>query len=121
MTELAAQPRIAPVPRGWHTVCRYEDLLPERGVAALVGDTQIAVFRMFDDTLYAVDNRDPFTGAYVLSRGIVGSRGEIPTLASPLLKQVFDLRTGACLDDDTVAVLSYAARTVEGRVEVWCT
>jgi nitrite reductase (NADH) small subunit len=121
MTEPAAQPGIPPVPGGWHAVCRYADLLPERGVAALVGGTQIAVFRLFDGTLYAIGNRDPFTGAHVLSRGIVGSRGEIPTLASPLLKQVFDLRTGACLDDGTVAVPSYAARAAAGRVEIWCT
>ena len=53
--------------------------------------------------VHAIGNQDPFTGAFVLSRGIVGGRGEIPTVASPLHKQVFDLRTGACLDDDSVA------------------
>jgi nitrite reductase (NADH) small subunit len=33
-----------------------------------------------------------------MSRGIVGSRGDAPTVASPMHKQVFDLRTGICLD-----------------------
>ena len=102
----------------WSAVCRYDDLQPERGVAALLGDTQIALFRMFDGSLYAIGNQDPFTGACVLSRGIVGTRGEIPTVASPLHKQVFDLRTGACLDDATAAVPIFAVRERGGLVEV---
>jgi nitrite reductase (NADH) small subunit len=48
----------------------------------------------------------------------VGTRGDIPTVASPLHKQVFDLRTGACLDDAAVAVPVFAVREREGRVEV---
>lgn len=102
----------------WTAVCRYEDLLPERGVAALVGREQVAVFRAFDGTLYAIGNQDPFTGAYVLSRGIVGTRGNVPTVASPLHKQVFDLRTGACLDDEAARVPVFAVRERQGRVEV---
>ncbi len=102
----------------WTEVCGYEDLQPERGVAVLVGGEQIALFRAFDGTLYAIGNQDPFTGAFVLSRGIVGTRGDIPTVASPLHKQVFDLRTGACLDDAAVAVPVFAVREREGRVEV---
>ena len=90
-------------PATWVTVCRLDDLLPERGVAALVGGRQVALVRLVDDTLYAVDQLDPFSGAYVMSRGIVGTAtvdGEVvPTLASPMYKQVFDLRTGACLGD----------------------
>ena len=103
---------------GWTTVCRYRDLEPERGVAALIGRAQVALFRAFDGTVHSIGNQDPFTGAFVLSRGIVGSRGEIPTVASPLHKQVFDLRTGACLDDDTVAVPVYDVRIRDGLVEV---
>ena len=102
----------------WAAVCRYEDLQPERGVAALLGDTQIALFRLFDGSLHAIGNQDPFTGVFVLSRGIVGTRGEIPTVASPLHKQVFDLRTGACLDDATRAVPVFAVRERNGMVEV---
>lgn len=83
---------------GWTTVCHVEDLLPERGAAALVGEQQVAVFRLQDDEVVAVQQRDPFSGANVLSRGIVGSAGDAVTLASPMYKQVWDLRTGACLD-----------------------
>jgi nitrite reductase (NADH) small subunit len=102
----------------WTAVCRYRDLQPERGVAALVGRAQVALFRTFDGSLHAIGNQDPFTGAFVLSRGIVGTRGEVPTVASPLHKQVYDLRTGACLDDETVTVPVYAVRLRDGLVEV---
>ena len=102
----------------WRPICRHEDLQPERGVAALVGGQQVAVFRTFDGTLHAIDNQDPFTAAYVLSRGIVGSRRGAATVASPLHKQVFDLRTGVCLDEDTVSGQVYAVRSRDGVVEV---
>ena len=95
-----------------------DDLQPERGVAALIGGEQVALFRTFDGTLHAIGNQDPFTGAFVLSRGIVGTRGGIPTVASPLHKQVFDLRTGACLDDETAPRPCLAVRVRDGLVEV---
>lgn len=82
----------------WIRVCRVDDLLVERGAAALLGDRQIALFRTFDGRIHATDQIDPYSGAAVLSRGIVGDRDGVPTVASPMYKQVFDLRTGACLD-----------------------
>jgi nitrite reductase (NADH) small subunit len=85
---------------GWTTVCAYGDLIPGRGVAALVEGEQVAIFRDRAGTLYALANRDPFSGAYVMSRGIVGRRGDVPTVASPMYKQAFDLRTGECLDEE---------------------
>jgi nitrite reductase (NADH) small subunit len=102
----------------WTAVCAYEELLPERGVCALVGGRQVAVFRLDDGTLHALDNYDPAGGACVLSRGIVGSRGEIPTVASPLYKHVYDLTTGRCLDDESYAVPVVPVRDRDGRVEV---
>jgi nitrite reductase (NADH) small subunit len=102
----------------WTAVCRYDDLQPERGVAALIGGEQVALFRTFGGALYGIGNQDPFTGAFVLSRGIVGTRGDIPTVASPLHKQVFDLRTGACLDDEAAAVPVFPVRERDGQVEV---
>jgi nitrite reductase (NADH) small subunit len=102
----------------WTGVCDYDHLQPECGVAALLGGEQVALFRTFDGALYAIGNQDPFTGAFVLSRGIVGTRGGIPTVASPLHKQVFDLRTGACLDDGSRRVPVFPVRRCDGRVEV---
>ena len=102
----------------WTAVCAYGELVRERGVAALVDGVQVALFRGFDDALYAVGNRDPFSGAYVLARGLVGTRGDAPFVTSPLYKQAFDLRNGRCMDDDTVTIPVFAVRTRSGVVEV---
>ncbi|MGW7420214.1 nitrite reductase small subunit NirD [Streptomyces sp. NPDC054813] len=110
-TELMIQLRLDD---GWFTVCDLSRLTPGRGVAALLPDgRQVAVFRDRADRLYAIDNRDPFGGAAVLSRGLTGTHGDRPFVASPLLKQRFDLATGQCLDDETVRVAAYAVRAVD--------
>lgn len=88
---------------GWVHVCAVADLEVERGRAALLGDVQLAVFLLHsadatEGRVHAVSNLDPYSGAHVISRGIVGTRQDAPTVASPMYKQVFDLRTGACLD-----------------------
>jgi nitrite reductase (NADH) small subunit len=102
----------------WVPVCPFVSLPVERGVSALVHGTAVAVFRTYDDQVYALGNHDPFSRASVLSRGIVGTRGDIPFVASPMHKQAFDLRTGQCLDDATVSVASYPVRMVDGIVQV---
>lgn len=95
----------------WLTLCERSLLDPGRGVAALLPDgRQVAVFLDRAGRAYAIDNRDPFTGAYVLSRGLIGSDRGRPFVASPLLKQRFDLATGACLDDDEVTVEAFTLR-----------
>lgn len=68
---------------GWFTVCDLNVLLPGRGVAALLPDgRQAALFRDRAGTLYAIDNRDPFGGAAVLSRGLTGTHQGRPFVAS---------------------------------------
>ncbi|WP_341350995.1 nitrite reductase small subunit NirD [Nocardioides convexus] len=101
-------------------MCRLDQVQRESGVPALVGGRAVAVFRTYDDQVFALSNHDPFGGASVLSRGIVGTLGEdaVPFVASPLLKQRFDLRTGACLDDPSVVVPTYDVRVVDGVVVV---
>jgi nitrite reductase (NADH) small subunit len=102
-------------------VCHLKALSAERGAAALVRGVQVALFRTFDDAVYAVQQRDPYSGANVMSRGIVGSRGEAPTVASPMYKQVFDLRTGACLDPvgkDQRTLVTYLVAVHDGVVLV---
>lgn len=105
----------------WSSVCRLTELVPERGAAALVRGAQIAIFRLSDDSVYAVQQRDPFSDAHVMSRGIVGSRGGAPTVASPMYKQVFDLRDGRCLDPvglEPLDLVSYAVDVTDGVVRV---
>ena len=104
-------------PAGWLNVCALDRLQPGRGVAALVGGVQVAVFRTEGDTVYALGNIDPFTGAAVISRGIVGDRGGVPTVASPVHKQAFRLADGVCLDDSDVSLPVFQPRADGG--EVW--
>jgi len=103
----------------WVDVCAAGDLAPDRGACALVGDYQVALFRTSPDgELFALSNYDPFSRAFVLSRGIVGSRGDVLKVASPVYKQGFDLRTGRCLDDPAVSVAVFPVRERDGRVLV---
>jgi nitrite reductase (NADH) small subunit len=112
----------------WETVCLLDRLLPERGAAALLAaggePVQVALFRLSDDAeggsdrVHAIGNVDPFSGAAVLSRGIVGDRGGVPTVASPVYKQVFSLVTGECLDDPGVRVPVYPVRIADGWLQV---
>lgn len=101
----------------WVDICQVDDLLPNAGIAALVKDKQVAIFKV-GEQLFALDNHDPFSKANVLSRGIVGSLGEQLVVASPIYKQHFSLEAGQCLEDDAVSVPRYAVRTQEGRVQV---
>lgn len=102
----------------WTAVCPYSRLEPERGVAALVGGVQVAIFRMYDGRVFAIGNRDPIAGAYVMSRGIVGTRDDAPIVTSPLYKEAYDLRTGECLDAPGVAVPTFPAQCRDGLVHV---
>lgn len=103
----------------WTRVCRSDSVTPDRGVAALVEGQQFAIFRLSaGDEVIAIGNVDPFSGAGVLARGIVGSRGDVVTVASPVYKQRFDLRTGRCVDDDSVAVPVFGVRVVDGWIEL---
>lgn len=102
----------------WIQVCDLADLLPDRGVAALVAGAQVALFRLSDGPVLAVGNTDPTTGANVLSRGLVGSRGDRVVVFSPLHKQAFDLVTGECLDAAGVSVPTYAVEVRDGQVLV---
>lgn len=104
---------------GWTQACRLDYLIPGRGVAVLLkGGRQAALFLMTDGTLAAVGNIDPIGRAAVMSRGIVGDRGGIPVVASPLLKQAFSLLDGRCLDDDSATLPVYAVRVEGGIVAV---
>lgn len=103
----------------WHTICRLDDLDPMWGEAALVDGRQIALVRLPDDRVLAVDHWDPVAQANVIARGIVGSKGGTPTIASPIHKQVYALETGECLSDPEAAPLStYEVRLADGLIEV---
>lgn len=102
----------------WQPVCKLEELEAQRGVTALVHGQAIAIFRMTDDTVYALGNHDPFAKASVMAKGIVGLKDDVPFVASPTHRHAFDLRTGKCLEDTHVAVPVYEVKVVDGVVMV---
>jgi len=125
--------------RSWVDICPLDHLIVDRGVAAKVGPSQVAVFRVGHgrcddapssadasepgepdepDEVFALSNYDPFSMANVLSRGIVGCKGGRLKVASPVYKQSFDLTTGECLDDPSVSVPTFEVRVLDGHVQV---
>jgi len=84
-------------------VCSVQDLVAGSGVAALVGGVQIAIFYL--------------SKANVLARGLLGDIDGVLVVASPIYKQHFELATGRCLDDESVAVPSY--RVYISGSDVW--
>ena len=105
----------------WVDVCSLDDLVPLRGAAARLEDVEIALFRLEDDEVLAIGAVDPFFGAPVLPRGIVGHLKGRDVVASPLHKQHFDLRTGACTEDTGKSVPTFATRLVGRRLQVQLT
>lgn len=56
----------------WKDICKIDDILPETGVCALLGDEQVAIFRPYhSDQVFAISNIDPFFESSVLSRGLI--------------------------------------------------
>ncbi|WP_323601502.1 nitrite reductase small subunit NirD [Pseudomonas putida] len=85
----------------WQTVCQAQDLVADSGVVVWFDGAQVALFYLPGQAqpLYAVDNRDPRSGANIIGRGLVGSvQGEL-VVAAPLYKQHFSLLSGECLED----------------------
>jgi nitrite reductase (NADH) small subunit len=106
----------------WRDVCSADDLQPDSGVCVLVESQQVAVFfLMREQTVYAIHNYDPIGKANVLSRGMIGDIKGEPVVASPLYKQHFSLKTGICLEDESIVVPPYPVRIQNGRVEIQVT
>ncbi|MEZ5111933.1 MAG: nitrite reductase (NAD(P)H) small subunit [Nocardioidaceae bacterium] len=114
----------------WTGVCTRRQLIPERGVAVLIHELQVALFRITGvddagaetDFVYAVGHKDPACGANVMARGIVGSvitpQGHRDTVASPMYKDVYDLSTGECLTRPELRLPVYRTWVAGGVVYV---
>lgn len=101
----------------WQDICSINDIIPNTGVCALVKGKQIAIFRVGKEAkIYALSNYDPFSKAYILSRGIIGDRSGKIKVASPIYKQNFDLETGQCLDDENVQIPTFPVRLIGDRI-----
>ncbi|MDC5394115.1 nitrite reductase small subunit NirD [Acinetobacter baumannii] len=103
----------------WIDVCALDDLTPNTGAGALVGGQAIAIFRVgHEKRVYVLSNKDPFSQANVMSRGIIGDLQGERVVASPIYKQHFSLATGRCLEDKDQKLAVYPSKIVDGRVWV---
>lgn len=106
-----------PAPQ-WFPVCQLRDLEDSWGEAALINGQQVALFRVGEHDVFAVSQADPATHSHVMARGVVGSRGETYTIASPLHKEVYSLATGECFGRPDLALDTFPVRVVAGAIEV---
>ncbi|OTG69057.1 nitrite reductase (NAD(P)H) small subunit [Acinetobacter sp. ANC 4470] len=103
----------------WIEICSLDDITPNTGVGAIVEDQQIALFRVgHEKRVYALSNQDPFSQAFVMSRGILGDLQGERVVASPIYKQHFSLATGRCLEDKNQKLLVFPSKIENGRVFV---
>ncbi|MEI1712083.1 nitrite reductase small subunit NirD [Acinetobacter baumannii] len=103
----------------WIDVCALDDLTPNTGAGALVGGQAVAIFRVgHEKRVYVLSNKDPFSQANVMSRGIIGDLQGERVVASPIYKQHFSLATGRCLEDKDQKLAVYPSKIVDGRVWV---
>ena len=104
----------------WQTVCTRADLVAQSGVVVWFDGRQVALFYLpgHATPLFAVDNRDPKSGANVIGRGLVGElKGEL-VVAAPLYKQHFCLRDGRCLEDPQQALQVWPVRISGEQIEL---
>ncbi|OAI08216.1 nitrite reductase small subunit [Methylomonas methanica] len=103
----------------WIDVCDLNDLQPDSGICALVAGKQVALFYLTKTNMvYAVGNFDPIGKANVLSRGMIGDLAGEPMLASPLYKQHYSLKTGACFEYEDIKIDTFPVRIDNNRVAV---
>ena len=104
----------------WTALCAKSDLVENSGVAALLDGEQIALFYLpnSEEQVFAVSNHDPFSNAYVLSRGIVGDLKGEWVVASPIYKQHFVLNSGVCQEDEEVKLKTWPVRLNGDTVEI---
>ena len=103
----------------WIDVCHLDDITPNTGVGALIAGQSVALFRVGSEKrIYALSNKDPFSQANVMARGIIGDLQGERVIASPIYKQHFSLATGRCLEDKDQKLLVYPTKIENGRVWV---
>lgn len=73
----------------WKDICKIDDILPETGVCALLGDEQVAIFRPYhSDGVCDQQHRSVLRVQRAVTRADCGTPGEL-WVASPLKNSVF--------------------------------
>jgi len=92
----------------WRSVCKVGEIPQFGGRTVRTGSTEIAIFRLSDDRIRAVENRCPHKQG-PLAEGIVS--GDI--IICPLHARKINLESGKVLPPDSGCVKTYAIK-VEG-------
>lgn len=97
------------------------DIPDNTGIAARLGQRQIALFNLPGSGVYALANQEPDSDANVLARGLLGDVGGEPVVISPLYKQRFRLSDGICVDNAERRVTAWPVKVEADRVWVCST
>jgi nitrite reductase (NADH) small subunit len=110
------------IPEQWEPICQRKDLVANSGVVVWLDNIQIALFLLPEtgegEKVFALQNRDPKSGANVIGRGIIGHLKGSLVIASPLYKQHYRLDDGTCLEYPEQQLRHWPARLNGDVVEI---
>ena len=108
----------------WYPAGKVGDFPQVGGLAMKHGDAEVAVFNLShrqdeSEKWFATQNLCPCKQVRVISRGLVGepASGAI-TVADPVYKTVYDLRTGCGITSPDLNLSTFRTRVTDGTVEV---
>ena len=104
----------------WQQIAALADIPANAGMAARLGQQQIALFHLPDceEQVFALENHEPGSQANVLARGLVGDASGEPMVVSPLYKKRFRLRDGQSLDDAGLRLRVWPVKILHGQIWV---
>lgn len=108
------------VDQEWVELCDLSAIPENAGMAARLGEQQIALFHLpsLPQKVFALGNHEPGSDAYVLARGMLGDVKGEPVVISPLYKQRFRLHDGISIDNASVRLACWKTDIRNGRVWV---
>lgn len=103
----------------WILACKVEDVPENGGSCALIDGEQIAIYNFTRrNEWFATQNLCPHKKQMALSRGMIGSEGDIPKVACPFHKKTFSLASGSCLSGDDYTIKTYPVKVENGLVYI---
>ena len=97
--------------KNWIEVCKLEDIPPSQARTVNAGETMIAVFRLTDDRVKAVENRCPHKQG-PLAEGIISG----DDILCPLHNWRISLDSGKVAAPDEGCVNTYPVKVENGQV-----
>lgn len=99
-------------------VCHVDEVPLDTGVAVLIGEEQLALFRIGpSERWFALENSCPHLGQMVLARGLIAEKEGRFYVCCPLHKNAFDLESGAHADGRW-CLRTYPVTIIRGEVYV---